>query len=144
MSQPIESAAAAAAAAPGSSVFTPQPPAAPPPAVAAPPPPEAAKSHAAYREQAYTVMGRHHGIHGRLDALQRRLAELLAGHAALVAHITDQAPAASSSTPGGTAFWGQVLDQHQIIHGMLKAAETEAASLLTAHGGVIGVLESLL
>lgn len=141
MNQPTTDPAVAAA--PPGSVFAPQPAPAPSAAQAegSAPPPEPSSP---YKEQAYAVMGRHHGIQGRLDALARRLEELLAGHAALVAHITAQAPAASVSTPGGTAFWGQALDQHQIIHGMLKAAETEAVSLLTAHGALLGALESVL
>jgi len=143
MSQPIPSPASASAEAAGpppGSVFSP-PPAAPPA-----PPREAVPDPAvsAYKEQAYAVLGHHHGIQGRLDALARRLSDLLEAHGALVAHITAQAPAASTSTPGGTAFWGQALDQHHIIHGMIKAAEAEAAKLLAAHGGVIGVLETLL
>src|SRR6266704_3015969 len=139
MHEPIPGAAEAAAPPPGS-VFTPQPSPAAPEDEA--PPPAAGPN--AYKQQAYAVMGSHHGINGRLDVLERRLADLLATHAALVAHITEQAPAASSSTPGGTAFWGRALDQHHIIHGLLKAAETEVASLLTAHGGLIGALELIL
>jgi hypothetical protein len=130
---------------PPGSVFTPQPPASPPvadvaPPAAAEPPTESARSTEAW----HAVLSRHYGVQGRLEVLERRLGELLAGHAAVVSHITGQAPAASASTPGGTAFWGQILDQHQIIHGVLKAAETEAAGLLVAHAGAIGALESLL
>jgi hypothetical protein len=141
MNQPTADSGTEAAAPPGS-VFAPQPSTPPP---AAPAPPAAAPQFIpAPRGEVFELLARHHALGGRLSILAARLGDLVSSHGAVVSHITDQAPAAAGSTPGGTAFWGQILDQHQIVHGMLEAARTEAIGLLDAHIGLLGVAESLL
>lgn len=143
MNLPMPAPASPAAPPPPGPGFSPPSPASPPapPAAAAAPPPARADLPLA---EAYQAIGDGYAVHGGLELLTRRLDELLDGHAALVAHITDQAPAASSSTPGGAAFWGQVLDRHAALHGLLKAAVTHAGRLLVAHGNAVEILESLL
>jgi hypothetical protein len=110
------------------------------PSPASPPsPPE----NAAYKEQAYVVLSHYHGIHGRLDILVRRLGELLAAHAALITHVVAEAGDSPRPADGSTGFWEEMLGQHHVIHGMLQAAETDAAGILRAHGDVIAALETL-
>lgn len=148
MNQPTtDPGATGAALPPAGSVFSPQPAAAPPPAAAAPSEatapvksPESAPSMA----EAYALLSHGHVVLGHIDILEKRLSELLAGHASLVAHIMDQAPAASASAPGGTAFWGQVLDRHHGIHGLLKAAQIAAEKLLAEHTSLLGTLDSFV